>query len=30
MKTYPLNSISIEEAQALQFKVVDCITKELE
>ena len=30
MKTYPLNSISIEEAQALQFKVVDCITKEFE
>ena len=28
MKTYPLDSISIEEAQALQFKVADCITRE--
>ncbi len=30
MKTYPLDSISIEEAQALQFKVADCITQEFE
>ncbi len=28
MKTYPLKSISLEEAEKLQFKVVDCITKE--
>lgn len=28
METYPLHSISLEEAMALQFKVVDCITKE--
>lgn len=28
METYPLHSISLEEAMALQFKVVDCITRE--
>ncbi len=28
MITYPLHSISLEEAMALQFKVVDCITRE--
>ena len=28
MKTYPLQSITIEEAMDLQFKAVDCITKE--
>ena len=30
MVTYPLHSISTEEAMALQFKVVDCITKEFQ
>lgn len=30
METYPLNSLSIEEAMQLQFKVVDCITREFE
>lgn len=28
MQTYPLRSLNIEEAMQLQFKVVDCITKE--
>ena len=28
MVTYPLQSISLEEAMQLQFKVVDCITRE--
>lgn len=28
METYPLHSISLEEAMQLQFKVVDCIAKE--
>lgn len=28
MITYPLQSITLEEAMALQFKVVDCITRE--
>lgn len=28
MLTYPLQSITLEEATALQFKVVDCITRE--
>lgn len=28
MLTYPLQSITVEEAKALQFKVVDCITRE--
>ncbi len=27
MQTYPLSSISVEEAARLQFKVIDCITK---
>ncbi|WP_313583213.1 aminotransferase class V-fold PLP-dependent enzyme [Lacrimispora sp.] len=27
MQTYPLSSISVEEAVRLQFKVIDCITK---
>lgn len=27
MKTYPLESLNIEQATQLQFKVVDCITK---
>ncbi|ADL04600.1 aminotransferase class V-fold PLP-dependent enzyme [Lacrimispora saccharolytica] len=27
METYPLSSISVEEAARLQFKVIDCITK---
>lgn len=27
MQTYPLQSISMEEAMKLQFKIVDCITK---
>jgi hypothetical protein len=27
MQTYPLSSISVEEAAWLQFKVIDCITK---
>ncbi len=30
MNTYPLHSLSFEEAMKLQFKVVDCITKEFE
>lgn len=30
MKTYPLPSISMEEAIQLQFKVVDCVTKEFQ
>ena len=30
MNTYPLHSLSLEEAMKLQFKVVDCITKEFE
>lgn len=30
MQTYPLNSLSLEEAVHLQFKVTDCITKEFE
>ncbi len=30
MKTYPLSSLSIEQAMKLQFKIVDCITKEFE
>lgn len=30
MQTYPLQSLTIEEAMALQFKVIDCITKEFE
>lgn len=30
MQAYPLQSLSIEEAMKLQFKVVDCITKEFE
>ena len=28
MVTYPLQSISVEEAMQLQFKVIDCITRE--
>lgn len=28
MKTYPLNSLSLDEAMKLQFKIIDCITKE--
>jgi len=28
MQTFPLQSISVEEAKALQFKVVDCIARE--
>ena len=28
MITYPLHSISLEEAMQLQFKVIDCITRE--
>lgn len=28
MLTYPLQSLTLEEATALQFKVVDCITRE--
>ena len=28
MVTYPLHSISLEEAMQLQFKVIDCITRE--
>ena len=30
MRTYPLKTISLEEALRLQFKVVDCITREFE
>ena len=30
MQTYPLNSLSLEEAVKLQFKVTDCITREFE
>lgn len=30
MRTYPLSSLSLEEAMELQFKVADCITKEFE
>lgn len=30
MQTYPLSSLSFEEAMKLQFKVADCITKEFE
>lgn len=30
MQTYPLDSLSIEEAMKLQFKVTDCITREFE
>lgn len=30
MQTYPLDSLTIDEAMGLQFKVVDCITKEFE
>lgn len=30
MQAYPLQSLTIEEAMKLQFKVVDCITKEFE
>lgn len=30
MQTYPLKSLSMEEAQKLQFKVVDLITKEFQ
>lgn len=30
MQAYPLQSLTIEEAMALQFKVIDCITKEFE
>lgn len=30
MKTYPLHSLSIEEAMKLQFRVVDCIRREFE
>ena len=29
MKTYPLNSLSIIEAQEKQFKLVDIITKNM-
>lgn len=28
MQTYPLHSLTVEEAMQLQFKAVDCITKE--
>ncbi len=28
METYPLSSMSVEEAARLQFQVIDCITKE--
>lgn len=30
MQTYPLYSLSLEEAMKLQFKVTDCITREFE
>lgn len=30
MQTYPLDSLSLEEAMKLQFKVTDCITREFE
>ena len=30
MKTYPLHSLSLEEAIELQFRVVDCMTKEFQ
>ena len=30
MNTYPLHSISLEEAMKLQFRVVECMTKEFE
>lgn len=30
MKTYPLKSLSLEQAMQLQFKIVDCITNEFE
>lgn len=30
MEVYPLKSLTIEEAKNLQFKVVDCITREFE
>ena len=30
MKTYPLHSLSMEEAMRLQFRGVDCMTKEFE
>lgn len=30
MQAYPLQSLTIEEAMKLQFKVVDCITKEFQ
>lgn len=30
MKTYPLQSLTVEEAGQLQFKVADCITREFE
>lgn len=30
MKTYPLQSLNLDEAMKLQFKVIDCITKEFE
>lgn len=29
MKTYPLHSISLEQAKALQFKVIDAVTRNL-
>ena len=28
MRTYPLHSLNMEEAMALQFKVIDCITRQ--
>lgn len=27
MKTYPLHSISLEQAKQLQFKVIDAVTR---
>lgn len=28
MKTYPLSSLTVQEAMALQFRIVDCMTRE--